>query len=59
MKADKGLTAVAAQEDKKLPAAALQNWVDQLYGQEKPQNVVDDLVAERRREAEQENRPIR
>lgn len=35
-------------------ASDLQRWVDQLYGGNKPKNVVDDLIAERRREAERE-----
>ncbi len=45
------LTAAVTQEDDKLSAAALQNWVDQLYGQQKPANVVETLIAERRQEA--------
>jgi hypothetical protein len=32
----------------------LQGLVDRLYGGRKPQNVVDDLIAERRREAARE-----
>ncbi|HID52031.1 MAG TPA: hypothetical protein EYP41_08345 [Anaerolineae bacterium] len=48
------LTAVVTAEDNKLSAAALQNWVDQLYGQAKPENVVEELIAERRNEAARE-----
>jgi len=33
---------------------ALQDWVDQLYGPDKPAHVVDDLIAERREEAARE-----
>lgn len=33
---------------------ALMDWVDELYGHEKPRHVVDDLIEERRREAAQE-----
>ena len=32
----------------------LHEWVDELYGANKPTHVVDDLIAERRREAAQE-----
>jgi hypothetical protein len=31
-------------------ADGVQEWVDSLYGKDKPRNVVDDLIAERRRE---------
>ncbi len=33
------------------PAGELADWVDQLYGRRKPADVVDRLIAERRREA--------
>jgi len=33
---------------------SLQAWVDELYGQQKPSSVVDDLINERRREATEE-----
>jgi plasmid stability protein len=33
---------------------ALQGMVDNLYGADKPPHVVDDLIAERRREAQSE-----
>jgi plasmid stability protein len=35
-------------------ARRLQAFVDKLYGGSKPRNVVDDLIAERRREAAKE-----
>lgn len=38
-------------DDKALPFADLQAWVDRLYGGKKPRGVVDALIAERRREA--------
>jgi len=31
--------------------SGLQDWVDELFGDNKPAGVVDDLIAERRREA--------
>lgn len=34
----------------------LQGWVDRLYADRKPGNVVDDLIHDRRREAEDEQR---
>ena len=39
---------------KKTPATALQQWVDELYGQQRPDHVVETLIAERRQEATQE-----
>lgn len=45
------ITAVVNQEDDTLSAAALQNWVDRLYGSQKPANVVGTLIAERRQDA--------
>jgi plasmid stability protein len=35
-------------------AKRLQDFVDKLYGGNKPKNVVDELIAERRRAAERE-----
>jgi len=32
-------------------ARALQDWVDKIYGPDKPRNVVAELLGERRREA--------
>lgn len=48
------LTAVVTQDIPLLPVIDLQAWVDQLYGNNKPTNVVDTLIAERRQEALQE-----
>ena len=45
------LTAAVTDEHDKLSAAALQSWVNQLYGQQKPANVVESLIAERRQAA--------
>ena len=36
------------------PLADLQKWTDELYGGNKPRNVVDEFIAERRREAQRE-----
>lgn len=33
------------------PAASLQDWVDELYGANRPKDVVETLIAERRKEA--------
>ena len=35
-------------------AGELQDWVDRLYGNGKPQDVVDDLICDRRRETASE-----
>ena len=48
------LTEAAAKDDRAESALNLQNWVDELYGASKPTNVVDELIAERRREAASE-----
>ena len=48
------LTAATNPKDTKISVDALQRWVDQLYGEQKPSNVVADLIAERREEAAQE-----
>ena len=57
------ILAAACAEDEKPPTTAeeakaaaerLQAFVDKLYGGRKPKNVVDDLIAERRREAARE-----
>jgi plasmid stability protein len=45
------LTEASLAENRRASAQALQAWVDELYGTNKPQGVVDDLIAERRREA--------
>lgn len=41
-------------EEAKAKAKRLQAFVDQLYGGRKPRGVVDELIAERRREAARE-----
>lgn len=43
------LTTYLADEDRQ-SAIALQDWVDCLYGANKPRQVVEELLAERRRE---------
>ncbi len=48
------ITEVVMVETNTLSATALQNWVDELYGGQKPQNVVESLIQERRQEAEKE-----
>ncbi len=45
------LTVATEPREIKISVDALQHWVDQLYGAEKPTNVVADLIAERRAEA--------
>lgn len=35
-------------------ADELQDWVDQIYGQTRPSDVVDELIQDRRREADAE-----
>lgn len=52
------LTAACA-EQPKVSALSLPDWVDQLYGKHKPKNTVDELIAERRREARREERESR
>lgn len=41
-------------EERQASADGLQEWVDRLYGGRKPEGVVDELLAERRREAASE-----
>lgn len=48
------LTAVITQDMGQLRPVDLQSWVDQLYGDNKPKNVVETLLAERRQEAARE-----
>ena len=48
------LTEVTTKEERAESAASLQDWVDQLYGDSRPANVVDELIAERRNEAANE-----
>jgi len=49
----------ACKEPIKTSVAAVQEWVDRLYGNKKPKRVVEDLIAERRREARREERESR
>ena len=46
--------ATAPPETALAKARRLQEFVDKLYGDRKPKNAVDDLIAERRREATRE-----
>jgi plasmid stability protein len=48
------LTAASLADDRRTSAAALQQWVDRIYGNRKPEAVVDELIAERRQEAANE-----
>ena len=52
--ARKIITDAVMAENEALSAAALQTWVDNLYAGNKPQQVVDSLIEERRLEAEKE-----
>jgi plasmid stability protein len=45
------LAAACLVDEPVLDAEALQQWVDALYAQQRPDGVVDELIAERRREA--------
>lgn len=45
--------AVVVRSDRTAPAE-LQSFVDGLYGDSKPEGVVDELIAERRRQARNE-----
>jgi hypothetical protein len=46
--------AVSAEQTEKRSLAEVQKWVDEIYGDKKPKNVAEDLIAERRREARRE-----
>lgn len=48
------LTRAAAEGEGVKPPEVLREWVKEHYGSNPPQNVVDDFIAERRREAERE-----
>lgn len=48
------LVRASAEPVKRKSAEALRDWVRKHYGPNPPKNVVDDLIAERRREAERE-----
>jgi plasmid stability protein len=45
------LTQASLSDESRDSAEALQNFVDGLYGGEKPSGVVDEMIGERRREA--------
>ena len=45
------LTEATTMEQRISTLDSLQCWVNELYGGAKPENVVDDLIARRRREA--------
>ena len=45
------LTEASLSEQASTSAAALQDWVDRLYGEEKPRHVVEELLSEREAEA--------
>ncbi len=45
------LTQASLSDESRESAEALQNFVDGLYGGEKPSGVVDEMIGERRREA--------
>lgn len=48
------LTETVMADESGMSAADLQTWVDTLYHGQKPENVVETLLAERRQEAAQE-----
>lgn len=48
------LAEACERDDQREPASKLPEWVDALYGEDKPAGVVDELIAERRREAREE-----
>jgi len=49
----------ACAEPAKMSLAEVQQWVDRLYANKKPKRVVEDLIAERRREARRDERESR
>lgn len=48
------ITEAVTHEKEGFSVAALQTWVDDLYGSQKPQDVVDSLIQERRLAAAKE-----
>jgi plasmid stability protein len=48
------LADVCLAEESQQTASTLQDWVDSLYGASKPQQVVEALLTERRRESAQD-----
>ena len=45
------LTRTCMADENTQPVSALQDWVDDLYGPNKPKRVVESLIAERRKES--------
>lgn len=45
------LTDASLADDREVSSQGLREWVEQLYNGRKPGGVVDDLIAERRRQA--------
>lgn len=48
------LERASAEQEQRQSAEALRDWVRKHYGSDRPKNVVDDFIAERRREAQHE-----
>ncbi|MGH8161166.1 MAG: FitA-like ribbon-helix-helix domain-containing protein [Gammaproteobacteria bacterium] len=48
------LVRASVEPERRRSAEALRDWVKEHYGPNPPKNVVDDFIAERRREAERE-----
>ncbi len=48
------LTDAAFEPERRQSAQVLRDWVRRHYGSDRPRNVVDEFIAERRREAERE-----
>ena len=44
------LTEITTQDEREASGTSLQEWVDELYGDMKPENVVEELILERRQE---------
>ena len=55
----RAILAAACAEPKRMSLAEVQKWVDDLYGDKKPTNAVDELIAERREEARREEEEYR
>jgi plasmid stability protein len=51
------LTAACLEGEPRRSAAALQDWVDELYAAKRPRRVVEAMIAERRRESAKESSP--
>lgn len=48
------LTEAVSKPPRATPPEALQAWVDELFGEDRPSSAVDELLAERRHEAARE-----